>query len=289
MDPPGAKDRLFVNVNKLVDSIKRDPDLAMIPEEHRASAISATYVASGCDYTSFSAGVGESTFFKSLFRHAGFIYGTGEGLHEPAASSFSTFLRLIAAAYYTRHRNAFHLSLQDLFASISNGGPTHSQHLSFVNELRKTIWPRTVSEEESLPSCSALQLHWNRCCWVLQVWAQASSPSMNIPDPTEHGWCLDESGAIDVKRDNQESIAAVQALVESLTSRCTCKTGCSTTRCRCKKAERHCSVGCRCKNCTNSERGNGAPTGQPSDRQTPPDNCSCSSSSSESGDSDHDN
>ena len=83
-----AKDRLIVDVDKLLDSIKRDPDLATIPEEDSASAITATYVASGCDYTSFFAGVGKRTFFKSLFRHGGFIYGTGASLHEQSASSF---------------------------------------------------------------------------------------------------------------------------------------------------------------------------------------------------------
>ena len=62
VEPPGAKDRLVVDVNKLLDSIKRVPDLAMIPEERRASAIAATYIALGCDYTSFFAGVGKAPF-----------------------------------------------------------------------------------------------------------------------------------------------------------------------------------------------------------------------------------
>ena len=210
VDTPGAKDRQYLDVNKLLDSIVRDPDLATIPAEHRASAITAAYVASGCDFTSFFAGIGESTFFRSLFQHAAFIYGTGVSLHEPSSvRSFPTFSRLVAAAYYTRHRSAFNVSLPDLFASLSTE-TSHSQlsqHLFFVDELRKIIWPRTSSEEECLQSGSALQLHWSRCCWVLRVWSQACSSSLDVPAPTEHGWCVDTTGQIEVTWDTEESIA----------------------------------------------------------------------------------
>ena len=164
-------------------------------------------------------------------------------------SSFPTFSRLVAAAYYTRHRSAFNVSLPDLFALLSTATSNSqlSQHLFFMDELRKIIWPRTSSQEECLPSSSALQLHWSRCCWVLRVWSQACSSSLDVPAPTEHGWCVNTTGKIEVSWDTEESIASVKALVESLTSGCKCKTGCSTNRCKCRKSGDYCSVGCRCK------------------------------------------
>ena len=75
LDTPGAKERLYLDVNMLVDCIKRDPDLACIPQHKRAAAVQAVYVASGCDYTSFFAGVGKATFYKALFHHAPFTCG----------------------------------------------------------------------------------------------------------------------------------------------------------------------------------------------------------------------
>lgn len=33
---------------------------------------------------------------------------------------------------------------------------------------------------------------------------------------------------------------------------CTCKTGCGTKRCRCRKESRTCGAGCECRGCTNS-------------------------------------
>lgn len=176
-----------------------------------------------------------------------------------SATSFSSFTRLVTAAYYSRHRSAFHTSLPNLYASLctaahphSESSTQHSQHISFVNELRKIIWPRTTSEEDTLPSCSALDLHWRRCCWVLRVWQQALCSTMQVPNLTQYGWSVNAAGEVLVEWDTEESISAVKALLQSLTSGCSCKTGCTTKRCKCSKAGQRCSVGCHCHDCKNN-------------------------------------
>ena len=186
---------------------------------------------------------------------------TEGALHDvSSARSFSPFTRLVTAAYYSHHRSAFHTSLPNLHASLCaaahphSESAQHSQHISFVNELRKIIWPRTTSEGDCLPSCSALDLHWRRCCWVLRVWQQALCSTMQVPNLTEHGWSMNAAGEVLVEWDTEESISAVKALLDSLTSGCSCKTGCTTKRCKCSKAGQRCSVGCHCHNCKNNQQ-----------------------------------
>ena len=246
LDMPGSKERQYLDLNRLYDCVQRDPDLSAIPPHDRANAILAWYVASGCDFTSFFAGLGKATTFKALHQHAPFIAESGS-LH----SDFLAFIRLMVSAYYCRYRSVFHSSPADLFAEFAHTGTPEKQHKTFLAEMQTTIWPRTTSEEQCIPGWTALRLHWQRMRWVLKVWGQATSSVMIVPDLTEHGWKVDEDGAVTVMWDTPESMEAVQTLLDSLTSGCKCKTGCSTHRCKCFKGNRACSSGCRCRNCTN--------------------------------------
>ena len=44
--------KTYISITKLVDALKRDPDLAGIPEEERPKILVSLYALSGCDYTS---------------------------------------------------------------------------------------------------------------------------------------------------------------------------------------------------------------------------------------------
>ena len=48
-----------------------------------------------------------------------------------------------------------------------------------------------------------------------------------------------------------ETTERIQATLDFLNKGCTCKTGCKTKRCRCRKQGRECGAGCECKGCTN--------------------------------------
>ena len=85
----------------------------------------------------------------------------------------------------------------------------------------------------------------------MKVWSQATHFTLTVPDLREHGWSVDEQGIVAVTWDTPESLTAVQELIDSLTAGCRCTTGWSTQRCKWKKASKNCSVGCRCKNCSN--------------------------------------
>ena len=278
-DMPGAKEPMYLDITRLVDCISRDPDMVHFDISERAGILQSAFVASGCDFTSFFYGVGKGTFFKALFQHASFIAeGPGSLSEVSSPDGFLSFLRLIAAAYYIRHRPAFHTTLGNLFAELSGNGSEQSKHHTFITELSKIIWPRTTTEDDSIPSLSALQLHWQRSCWVLQVWRQANFGEMEVPSTATHGWQLTD-GALAITWDTPESLDAIQALVESLTSGCQCKSGCSSKRCKCFKKGRECSTGCRCRNCKNLQD-----SAQPHEPES-----SSSSADSESDSSESDN
>ncbi len=43
----------------------------------------------------------------------------------------------------------------------------------------------------------------------------------------------------------------IDRTIQFLTKGCTCKKGCNTNRCRCKKKNEKCGPGCKCQHCEN--------------------------------------
>ena len=70
---PSDKELKLLNLNILIDVLKRDPDLVHIPELHIPRVMQTLFVATGCDYISFFAGIGKAFFLKVFFEHAKFI------------------------------------------------------------------------------------------------------------------------------------------------------------------------------------------------------------------------
>ena len=125
------------------------------------------------------------------------------------------------------------------------------QHLEWMDEIRNKIWERCTFENQLPPSNDALGLHWQRCCWVIDYWSQASM-SYIIPLPiTLYGWAIDNN-TISVIWDSPENLQSIRNHVAFLTHGCSCQTGCQTLRCRCVKSSHPCGPGCSCgENCTN--------------------------------------
>ena len=253
LDMPGAKDQIYLDMVKLTQMIKYDPDLSTIPAENRASIVQICYAASGCDFTSFFSGVGKATFFSALFRYASFVCsGAGSLQDVDKTCSFLAFLRLVISAYYCKYRSAFNSSPADLFAELSGKGDHTQRHKEFHKAVQRAIWPRATGEEQCLPGWSALENHWQRTAWVVKVWQQANLPNMVTPPLSNHGWSVDSQGSVNVVWASRESIKAVEDLLRSLTSGCRCKTGCLTNRCQCKRSGKLCTFTCRCKQCANT-------------------------------------
>ncbi len=64
----------------------------------------------------------------------------------------------------------------------------------------------------------------------------------------DYGWKITNANTLTIVWDSEQNISHVKRRVQKW---CSCKTGCSTGRCRCKKANNYCGPGCKCVRCTN--------------------------------------
>ena len=90
-------------------------------------------------------------------------------------------------------------------------------------------------EDQLPPSTQTLRLHWLRTLWVVEYWSQACQSQMSLLPLQWFGWRL-QSDAVSVEWDSEENVEQVRQRVSFLTHGCSCKTGCSTRRCKCVKA-----------------------------------------------------
>ena len=81
-------------------------------------------------------------------------------------------MRLVGCAYFKQHMRAFqHRTPEALFNSFSQSSSSNlsqqrSQHVQWLDEIRKKIWPRATSQANELPSIDALCLHWRWCVCI---------------------------------------------------------------------------------------------------------------------------
>ena len=130
-----------------------------------------------------------------------------------------------------------------------SGSSSVQQLESWLDDICQTIWDCTAFEIEMIPSKEALHLHWQRACWVMDMWRQADQNIMTLQPITEYGPTLTDN-KLCVVWDSTLNIEAIRQRIQILTRGCKCVTGCSTGRCGCKKNKKSCSEGCHI-NCNN--------------------------------------
>ncbi|CAC5377838.1 unnamed protein product [Mytilus coruscus] len=205
------------------------------------SCIQLLYIYSGCDYVSYFKGFGKKTFFDVFMKHASFITGTETAclLDFDSESALFAFYRLISAVYFSKNSTAFLplTSVKSLYDSL-HGQNIHDKHVSLISQIREKMWERVLSEQEIMPNSEALKFHWLRSSWVFQFWAQASENFLQLSSLSDFGW------------------KKVEQTVQWYTKGCSCKTGCTSNRCKCRKSKSgskdgFCGPGCKCTNCVN--------------------------------------
>lgn len=114
------------------------------------------------------------------------------------------------------------------------------------------MWSRIKYEEEMVPSDGALEQHWLRACWVLAIWRQASSNNITYPPLYGNGWKQTSSNTLEIEWDSEDYLTRVRVRtnVALIRKGCGCKTGCTTSRCKCRKGGADCGPGCKCQGCT---------------------------------------
>ena len=87
---------------------------------------------------------------------------------------------------------------------------------------------------------SALKYRIFRVHYAALILKNCTSSIQNLPDPRGFGWELDNGNLVPIMTDD---LPAPTGLIELST--CTCKTGCSSGRCTCKKNNLLCTEICK--------------------------------------------
>ena len=66
-------------------------------------------------------------------------------------------------------------------------GPVQ-QHKRFIEVIRESVGSGIEFEDELPPSFDALWHHWQRTCWVSNMWNQDASNHMRLLDLTQYCW-----------------------------------------------------------------------------------------------------
>ena len=189
LSKPSDKESRFIHMNSLIQALENDPDLSELPPSILPQILQSVYVATGCDYTSFFCGLGKASFLSTLFQYATFI---ALGVDPPGSlgivsldrdsPSLYSFLRLVGCAYFRKHTSLFSpMTPLTLFHSISDPKDTWDHHDKWLGIIRSKVQLCVDTERQRLPSTQALQLHWERCLWVLGMWHSATQNDIDLP------------------------------------------------------------------------------------------------------------
>lgn len=164
---------------------------------------------------------------------------------------FFAFLRLIGCLYFKK------------YLSVSKGSTLHSNFCSHsllatyqnsisigsYKAIRSIVSECICAEEDRMPSSTSMWRHWQHSCWVATMWLGSvmEKPYDKLPPPENNGWEI----IYDKYRECPTVMSQVKRTIDFLTKGCTCKKGCQTQRCGCRKKGNHCGPICSCFNCSN--------------------------------------
>ena len=207
------------------------------------------YITTGCDYISFVSGVGKSMFMNYLFQYAEFIGGASSfgslSQTQPGEikAGFLSLIRLMGTAYFKKN-------LATMVSKFGCETPTQllnsidsqlSQDRKWYTRIRGVV--KVLSEEHRPPTVETLDE-----VMLDERNVEKFYFKRPIQRATEsHSWLkidVIDWEAEEVKKNIKETL-------DFLSKGCTCKTGCKTKRCSCKKNERQCGASCECHSCTN--------------------------------------
>ena len=257
----------FVDLKELLSLLSKKADLEQFNANEIAGELLSLFACSGCDYVSFFNHHSKVMFYKEYFNHIQFISGNQiypGSLRETSDHNWNTgflaFCRLVGCVFMKNNASLFASKLglsktpspEDLYKHIAgmnqNKTPTEIT-LLWLEEIRSVTRTskKNRSEEFWLPSDDSLKLHWQRSCYVVQVWKQADKNIIRYPIITDWGWSRVEN-SLAFKWDSIHNIKKVEKYRKLWSSGCQCKSAkaCSSKNCGCQKQNKRCGPACSC-------------------------------------------
>ena len=264
LNVPHATEQKYLFLNNLVTAFYNDPDLASLPGTKRELIMQTLFVCTGCDFISYFKAVGKALFFKAFFQYAQFISGSKmPGLlydteTHNRLSGFLSFIRLVGTVYFKKHLASFnslygHETPVHSYNATSPSLSPIDRHKVWIHNISIVIANRIKSEEERIPTYTSLWRHWLRTCWVTNLWKHSPSPEPydSLPPPEQCGWLKLPNCTFIIDWEDPEIQSSIENNINSLLKGCSCKSGCKTNRCGCKKKDSYCGPGCECHECNN--------------------------------------
>ena len=260
---PHADEQKYINLNNLKTALSKDMDLSNLPQDELCLILQTLFICTGCDYISYFKSMGKATFLNNFFQHASFIsgYNMPGFLHNTSSNNkengFLSFIRLIGTCYFKKHLSAFvalkgHKTPTHLYNSLDPSLQIKEKHMQWLQQIREIVGDRIINEEDRVPTFTSLWRHWLRSCWISQLWQNSSHPDLfpALPAPEASGWLLQNNNYV-IDWESPDVQQNIRHNIEFLTKGCSCKKGCTTLRCGCRKKSRNCGPGCLCQGCTN--------------------------------------
>ena len=175
---------------------------------------------------------------------------------DPATNEhgFLALIRLVGTVYFKNISQHSHncRTAEQLFNSISREITDTEKHNKWLHIIRDTVSTVINSEEERVPTTTALWRHWLRTCWVCMMWRNATSADVysTLPPPSGNGW-IQKCTTYTIDWESPEVEGDIRSNIDFFTKGCTCKKGCKTRGCGCKKRGQTCGPSCECHNCKN--------------------------------------
>ena len=116
-----------------------------------------------------------------------------------------------------------------------------------ISSMSQVRWWR-YDAKRLPPTSGALKYRVFCCHYVTMVLRCANQPMQNLPPAVDYRWELNDSSYIPILTEN---LPAPLELIEL--SVCSCKSDCSTKRCKCNKNGLICTDMCRYLNCKNND------------------------------------
>lgn len=160
----------YIHLNHLHSAFINDPDLAFLPKSHLLDILQSLFVCTGCDFVSFFKQIGKASFINYFFQHASFITGDTmvSSLRDTESNTrlngFLSFVRLVGTVYFKKHLPSFisidgHETPLQSFNAIEKQLTPSAAHKAWLARIRELVGNRIKSEEERVPSYTALWRH----------------------------------------------------------------------------------------------------------------------------------
>ena len=179
-----------------------------------AQSLLAFHAITGCDTTSFLSGHTKKTSFKTFKEHFNLLGTIGEGdFNDEKCKAAEQFVCRI-----------------------------YNQAVNTTDEARYAMFAKVNSPDLLPPTSDAVKYHLQRCHYQTMVWKSACVPNLQLPEPEEIGWKIEQDELVPILMTKQPIPESCIAMIKCTT----CKTGCRSKRCACRKGGLPCTGLCGC-------------------------------------------